>query len=312
MNRRLGSLFISGIFILGGTSAAWGDVFTFTNIGGNSIQQVDTATNTITTIVSGAPTASPDSLIFNGNAIIYSNLFAGSIGVVNTNGTGNHLIATGLGGFTQDIALQPGGTGILVSETDTGVIYHIDLTTNAKTTFASLGLGSNPRGITYDNSGNLFVVVNGTGTVVDQLNPTTGAVLNSVAIPSLGFADGLTFDPVSGKLWAGGGTTVWSIPTSLSAVTTFHCTTCATDFDGTEADGNGNIDLADTGGTIWRYNIAGNSFLQIATTPGIDDLAPVTGLGAPPPSGVPEPSSIILVGPALLGLVALRRRLARW
>jgi hypothetical protein len=223
---------------------------------------------------------------------------------VNTNGTGNTQIATGaqLGSsnFVQDLALEPGGTSVLVSTTDNGQIFRIDLGTNAVSLVSSPGAGL--RGITYDNAGNLFAVV--TGNVVEQIDPTTGAVLNSLAVG--GGTDGITFDPFTGNLFVAQGSNILELPTSLASTTSFTCGVCSF-IDGLESDGNGNIDLADSSaGNIAQYNITGNTFAVVAGTPGIDDLAPVTGLGAPHPS-VPEPTSLLLLG-SVVSLISLRLR----
>jgi hypothetical protein len=284
------------------------DTLFWTDIGANQIiQTVTPSTNTL--VANTAPF--PDSLIFNstGSAIIYTSLQGPTAGVweVNTDGTGNRQLATQaqLGGsdFVQDLALDLSGTSVLVTTTDTGDLYRVSLTGGSVTLLASLGSGL--RGIAYDTSGDLFAQVT-FGKIV-QLNPTTGAVINS---RSTGGADGLTFDPMTGALWAGTGNTLEEISTDLTTLTTFSCPICS-GIDGVESDGNGHIDLAETGGEVGQvvqFTIAGGTFAKLATTDGIDDLAPLTGGGAPPT--VPEPATTIPVGVAIaiLGFVQYRRK----
>ena len=206
--------------------------------------------------------------------------------------------------MVQDLALEPGGNSVLVSTTDVGKLFRVNLTTNAVSLVANLRSGL--RGITYDNASNLFAVI--IGSKIVQVDPTTGAILNTPVIG--GSLDGLAFDSTTGDLFAGGAQMLDEISTSLALKHTLTCAICGF-IDGVEADGNGNVDLADaSAGKIVQFTEAGSTFATIATTPGIDDLAPVAGLGAPP--GVPEPGSIILMGTiASLLSFKLKKKVAR-
>jgi hypothetical protein len=179
--------------------ASANQIFYYTNFGGSnsqpgSIQQVEVSTNTDTTVVGGLIT--PDSMIFSSpTTIIYSQVNTGTVSRVNTNGTGNTVIASGLN-FPEDMALDPGGQSVVVSDSRNNRVIRINLITNAVTTLATFS--SNVRGIAYDASGRLFVNVDNSktsGSLV-QLNPLTGAVISSISLPSAG--DGLTFDPTTG------------------------------------------------------------------------------------------------------------------
>jgi len=257
--------------------------------------QVDTSTNTITTIT---PANGPDSLIFapNGN-IIYSSVFAGTISA--WNGVSNVVLAVGLSS-PQDLALDPGGATFLFS-TGSG---NIDRMLVAGGPYSVLSSPGSPTGLAYDGAGDLFAV---NGSTLLQLNPVSGAILNSVALPSRG--DGLTYDPFTGNLWVGTFAGIIEVPTSLSSATFISAGN--SDFiDGLVSDGAGNIFLADTTAQqIVQYNITGNTFTGLTTVPTLDDLAPLIGLGSAPVTA-PEPATLALLGIGAAGLLGYgwRRR----
>jgi hypothetical protein len=78
--------------------------------------------------------------------------------------------------------------------------------------------------------------------------------------------------------------------------------------DGITTDNQGNLFLASrANGEVVQYDIASNTASNIVFIDGLDDLAPVAGLGAP----VPEPSAILLLGIGGLTLLSYRRRWRR-
>jgi DNA-binding beta-propeller fold protein YncE len=273
------------VYSVGSARAATLD---FTNISAGKLQQVDTVTKAITTL--GTVGGSPDSLIFDpAGRLIWTDLFAGTVNAFDLGTKKNTVLASGLGSFLQDLALEPSGTSVLVTDTGGGNVYRVPLAGGPGVLVRS-GLSS-PRGIIYDPSGNLFLG-DGTGAIL-QLDPVTGKTIKSLATGAT--LDGMTYDPVTGHLWAsngfGGGAGLIEVPTDLSKFTSH----AAPAVDGIESDGAGLIYMADSsGGNVLQYNIATGLTSTSAATPGIDDLAPVVGAGAPPP--VPEPASLTLLG----------------
>jgi DNA-binding beta-propeller fold protein YncE len=132
---------------------------------------------------------------------------------------------------------------------------------------------------------------------VAEINPTTGAIL--ATSPDLDSLDGLTFDPYTGLLYATSvfGNLVYSIdPNNLSVV---HDVTSKIGSipgpDGITTDGVGNIYIASSGSLgdshIYQLDLINQTLTQKTFVNGLDDLAPLSGLGS-----IPEPSSFVLAG----------------
>lgn len=284
------------------------DTLYWTNVQG-AIETSDTTNpGTPTPLLGGV--AGVDSMIFSkdGSQIIFDD----GLGVytVNRNGDPSSLkqiasfTALGNSGNLQDLALSPDGTTVLVSATDIGTIYQINLANNNAVSVFQGNLTS-PRGVTYDGLGNVYYV---DGSTVFQYNLTTKST-NSVTLSTGTALDGITLDP-SGNLFVADQTSnLWEVTPGLVA-TKFQCSaspcSASTGFDGIASDGNGHIDIADTIlGQILQFDTATDQFstAALATTAHIDDLAPLSGFGAPPGPTVPEPSGLALLlaaGPVVL------------
>jgi YVTN family beta-propeller protein len=302
---KIGLLASAGMLAAGGSLAFADQLIYATNEEGGQLYKVDVTTNSVTTLVNTG--ANPDSLVFSGSNILFTEVIQGNLSLFNTTTDTISNVATG---FAQprDIVLDPGGKTALVADyyggdTGNGAIDRVDLTTGTVTPlFQSNGATYGVDGLAYDNKGNLFAVLG--RHEIAQIDPTTGAILNQTTSFD-GNLDGLTFDPTTGELWVGSENgAIWEVPTNLSGETSFP----AGSIDGLEADGLGHIFLANFGTDVQEFTIGTSTLTDLTSVPGIDDLAPVIGGGAPPPPTVPEPGTIALLGTCLLGLAGFVRR----
>jgi hypothetical protein len=150
-------------------------------------------------------------------------------------------------------------------------------------------LGGTCDGIAYDAYGNLYAVA-GHNTIV-QINPNSGAILNTLVLePHNGIngADGLTYDPYSGNLWAThAGTTgkgliqIFTVPEGGFATTGFNLYLFTKQLtgsapDGIKSDGKGNLYVGAIN-TIFKYNIPTNEITGSWIVGGADGVSLVPG-----------------------------------
>jgi sugar lactone lactonase YvrE len=260
-----------------------------------------------------------DSLFFDPSGrVIYDELFDGIVRAYDPNTKTNATLYSQSGSQLIDLALEPNLKSFLVSDANNNQLHRIalggGLINNLNVMYTST-LSGRPDGIIYDSKGNLFVNVStgftNTPTHIEQINPTTGAIIQSATINGI-FLDGLTYDSFTGMLWASDynhGKLVEIDPSNLSNYTVFAPTGAAiANFgpDGVVSDGLGNLFVASrANNTIIQYDITSNKATAVGTVDGLDDLAPVSGLGAP---SVPEPSSMVLLGIGGFGLLCYRLR----
>ncbi len=276
----------------------------YATAGDGHIYQVDTLANTA--ISYHIAPDSPDSLMFDtmGN-VIYTAINVGLVRSYNPNTTFDSVIASGLNGPV-DVALEPGGNTMLVSKFGGGGIDRINLVNPAHPRTPLVlpaDTGPNPEGIAFDSAGNLFANLGvrgapgSSGKYVAKINPITGLILSQTKLlPGL---DGLTYDSYSHMLYAaslyntGGVTgTVYQIdPTNLNNVVDLgqaHGWSIPR-ADGITSDGSGHIFVASAPGSPGDGFVYDINLMTFTLTKGgvhvsdsLDDLAPASGLGAPP------------------------------
>lgn len=264
----------------------------FTNPG--QIVRIDTVSHQVTPVLTTG--AFPDSIVFDSSGrLIYTVFGANQVRRFDPTTSSDTLVSGGFSG-PLDLALEPGGATVLVSNNTSPRIDRLNLGTGAVTPFLS-GVGGG--GVTYDGSGRLFAVLPGR---VAELNPQTGAVLQST--PGVLVLDGLAFDPQSGNLFASngsGGQLFRFDRNNLAAGGQLLATLIGPGgfVDGVVADGAGNLFVAVRNITneslsgLFQVNATSGAFQQVATVPFLDDIAPVTGLGAPPVVSTPATAAPI-------------------
>jgi sugar lactone lactonase YvrE len=293
------ALLAGSIVLLGGSRSEATTLYA-TSYAGNQIDAVDTVANTVAPYL--YTSSGVDSVMFDtAQRVIYTLHAAGQVVRYDPNTAANTILASGLT-FPADVALEPGGNTMLVSEIWAGRIDRINLTTLTAATL--LAPGGNPEGLAYVGArlfANLGLRGGGpTGKYVAEINPVTGNIL--ATSPGLDSLDWLTYDSFSGRLYASSlyGNNVLSInPNNLNDVqdVTSKLGTIPGP-DGITSDGIGNIFIAaGVDEHVYQLDLINNTLTQKNYVYGLDDLAPASGLGS-----IPEPSGMALAG---LGLAAL-------
>jgi DNA-binding beta-propeller fold protein YncE len=303
---------------------------------GENIDVWDVTTNTLTPLVTSiggtGQSGEIDSLMFvNPTTIVYSIIGGNAMGIFTcsafaANGTcsgteTNNFLNVNPNNLNQpaDLVADPSGTSFLVSSSANNSVYRINIATGAETLLADFGM--RPDGLAYDGAGDLFVVLN--ESEIAQVNPTTGAIIKTLALPlpqgaQSPQADGLTYDSTTGYLYVAsddGG--VYQVNTALTSQTYTQILTPAntitTEFDGIASAGNtlyivnrdqhGVQYLLGAGGSVATGSLAEISPFDS----GADDIAPAT-FGSLVSS--PEPGSFLLIALGMIGIGIAGRRIS--
>jgi sugar lactone lactonase YvrE len=289
-----------------------------TSVTSGTISIDNTTTGVVTPFYNDKSGADLDSLFFDPSGrIIYDRRQAGVVRAYDPVSGTNVRLYKESGSQLIDMALEPSKTSFLVSDANNDRLDRISLSgsgliTSLNVMYTSTQAGR-PDGVIYDAAGRLFVNVS-TGftsqpTHLEQIDPTTGAILQTVSLNGI-FLDGLTYDSYTGMLWASDydhGRIVEINPNNLSytVITPSGASIADNGPDGIVSDGKGYLFIASrANNTIIQYDIATKVATAVGSLSGVDDLAPVSGLGAP----TPEPSSILIVSICGLGMIAYRLR----
>jgi len=280
-----------------------------TSIGGSQIDKVNTVANTETTFIH-TPSAA-DSIIFDASGnMLYTELYTGQIRRYNPTSLVDSAVTLPYSlSNPADMALDPGGATMLVSEYAAGRIDRVNLTTGAITPL--LTPGGNPEGLAYVGNklfANIGYRYGGvTGKEVVQIDPVTGAIL--AVSPGLDSLDGLTYDPYSGLLYASSlfGNKIYSIdPNNLNNVQDVTAKLGVVPGpDGITSDGVGDIFVASSDSLgdshVYQLNLISDTLTMETYVPGLDDLAPAAGPGSFPTPDNGSSLGLLCVGLAVIG-----------
>ena len=258
----------------------------FTNEPKSNLQLLNTGTGVITTLYSIG--GEPDDLTLNSfGQLLYTVPATGTVNLYDPTTGVNSVLATGVK-YARDLCIEPGGETMLVAINSPGKIMRYNFTSGSYVLFAQK-LGGAVDGIAYDAYNNLYAVVG--HNTIKQLNPVTGAVLNTLTLePHVGIngADGLTLDPYTGNLWAthAGATgkgviQIFTLPQGGFPATGFNLYLFTKQLsgsapDGIKSDGKGTLYVGAIN-TLFEYDIPTNTITHNWVVKGADGVSLVPG-----------------------------------
>jgi hypothetical protein len=307
-----------------------GNLFYTTFSGGINVHEVTYlchgSTFTLSNNINIATTLGADGILFapDGNLIV-AGQNNNAVTEVTTGGTiVSGALTAGVGSF--HLALTPPST-LVYSICNGGCGTHPIASVSLSGGSVVIGSGvaytvSGTNTSNFDVRGIVFDPTNGTwyyGTAPDGGSGDFGTVVfndvtHTAVLTRLQtglWAHGLTFDPFTGDVIVSSANTIQQLDAAGNVLSSL---TGPGNFDQSAADGHGHLFVASNSGFLEfvDYDATGliGSLSNFTASPflagSLDDIAPLSGLGGG--GGVPEPSSMVLVGTALVGLTAVLRR----
>lgn len=271
-----------------------------TSLQGNTLASVNLTTNPFQVqTIFDTPSGAGMAVVQPDGRILYTMPPAGQLGRFDPTTNTNEILVSGFG-EPRELTMEPSGTSVLVSDHGGEMIYRINLVncppspgSQCPTTVLVNGPAEgvyNPEGITYDAAGNLYAVFQQQS--VRQVDPGSGAILNSYIFPVNNHLEGLTYDTSTNSLWVAARDVngLYELPLDLSSATpvqqanTGTCqlpTGCIPTANGVTSDGTGILYIAAQGDYhLYQYKIASDALIQENYIYGVYGVA--TGTGAQP------------------------------
>jgi hypothetical protein len=289
--------------------AVKGDLFFTTFNGGNNVHKVafnyDGTTFTLGSVANLAATPGADGIIFAPDG----DLLVGGQGprVHKVNPTSGTFTTVNPGNNAFHLSLDPSGTKVWASSIP-GTLSSVPLTPfGAGTVHPLSGDDTVITTLAFDGSGKAYYTSSGSGGIgsvgkIDLTTFTTTRMLSSVPA-----AHGMTFDSFTGDLILMGDSHITQIdPATFAIVSDRSFAGAGVNFDQGTVDGKGHLFAADNNGKLLfldykasgLVNDVGNFSALPFLASALDDVAPLSGAGAPTPTGTPDAGST-------LGLLAL-------
>ncbi|WP_419580402.1 Ig-like domain-containing protein [Stieleria magnilauensis] len=176
----------------------------------------------------------------------------------NSGNTGLQVLPTAM--TLSGVAIPAGSLLVTNGGASTDKVYAVNPNTGVILATRDLGLNHDPvAGVYHPTSGSLFLL-DGSPDQLLQIDPTSGAVLNSFALPIDVNYGGLAIDPVTGNLWIGSSQT-----TSVSEYTTagvlvrsvnLSAQGLGNELSGLAFDAAGRLFVSSNNGVVYRLDLA--------------------------------------------------------
>lgn len=225
-----------------------------------------------------------------------------------TTGTATVIGSTGAGNLMEGLALSPGGT--LYGTDAAGNLYTVNTSTGAATLVGSTGAGD-IEGLAFNGTtllGSNFSSTDTTIMSINTSNASTTAVTTTTT--TLQYVRAMTLED-SNDVFVTSALCSFPPCTTSTELSSINLTTGVVTSIGTLNDPNEFTAALAYNGTLYGLDSDGNEYI---INPSNGDLTPVGNTGGQfwldmTLATVPEPSTVLLLGIGLIGLISARRTL---